>query len=187
MNQLDIMYVTSLLSRFMQNPSQMHYGATKRILRYLQGTINHGIWYKPTTDPRLFGYTKSDWAGPVDDMKSTSGYAFTIGSEVQYVVVASTTCQAIWLKRIFEDIGECQTKATEILCDNKSDIVVVKNLVFHIRTKHIAIKHHFLREVSANKEVELKYCKTEEQIADIFTKAIPRPKFKLLRNMFGIT
>ncbi|BFG16559.1 hypothetical protein CerSpe_028330 [Prunus speciosa] len=59
----DIMYTTSLLSRFMQNPSQIHYGAAKRILRYLQGTIDYGIWYKPTTDPRLFGYTDSDWAG----------------------------------------------------------------------------------------------------------------------------
>ncbi|CAL9016013.1 unnamed protein product [Prunus brigantina] len=78
----DIMYATSLLSRFMQNPSQIHYGAAKRILRYLQGTIDYGIWYKPTTDPRLFGYTDSDWAGSVDDMKSTSGYAFTIGSGI---------------------------------------------------------------------------------------------------------
>ncbi|XP_016652132.1 PREDICTED: uncharacterized mitochondrial protein AtMg00810-like [Prunus mume] len=77
--RLDIMYAISLLSRFMQNPSQIHCGATKRILRYLQGIIDYGIWYKPTTDSRLFGYTKSDWAGSVDEMKSTSGYAFTIG------------------------------------------------------------------------------------------------------------
>ncbi|CAL2254987.1 unnamed protein product [Prunus armeniaca] len=201
----DIMYATSLLSRFMQNPSQIHYGAAKRILRYLQGTIDYGIWYKPITDPRLFGYTDSDWAGSVDDMKSTSGYAFTIGSgifswsskkqetvalssaEAEYVAAASSACQAIWLKRIFEDMGERQIETTEILCDNKSAIAMAKNPVFHSKTKHIAIKHHFLREVSANKEVELKYCKTEEQIADIFTKALPRPKFELLRSMLGVT
>ncbi|CAL2249531.1 unnamed protein product [Prunus armeniaca] len=201
----DIMYSTSLLSRFMQNPSQIHYGAAKRILRYLQGTIDYGIWYKPTTNPRLFGYTDSDWAGSVDDMKSTSGYAFTIGSgifswsskkqetvalssaEAEYVATASSACQAIWLKRIFEDMGECQIETTEILCDNKSAIAMAKNPVFHSKTKHITIKHHFLRKVSANKEVELKYCKTEEQIADIFTKALPRPKFELLRSMLGVT
>ncbi|CAL2225682.1 unnamed protein product [Prunus armeniaca] len=140
----DIMYATSLLSRFMQNPSQIHYGAAKRILRYLQGTIDYGIWYKPITDPRLFGYTDSDWAGSVDDMKSTSGYAFTIGSgifswsskkqetvalssaEAEYVAAASSACQAIWLKRIFEDMGECQIETTEILCDNKSAIAMEK-------------------------------------------------------------
>ncbi|BBH09485.1 Disease resistance protein CC-NBS-LRR class family [Prunus dulcis] len=64
---------------------------------------------------------------------------------------------------------------------------MAKNPVFHNRTKHIAIKHHFLREVSANKEVGLKYCKIEEQIVDIFTKALPKPKFELLQNMLGVT
>ncbi|XP_043717605.1 secreted RxLR effector protein 161-like [Telopea speciosissima] len=118
------MYATSLLSRFMQNPSQIHLGAAKRILRHLQGTLEYGIWYKPTSDSRLYGYTDSDYAGSVDDMKSTSGYAFTLGSgifswaskkqetvaqssaEVEYVAAATSTCQAIWLRRIFSDMGE---------------------------------------------------------------------------------
>ena len=71
---------------------------------------------------------------------------------------------------------EPQDKAIEIYCDNKSAIAMAKNPVFHNRTKHISIKYHFLREVEANKEIELKHCKTEEQLADIFTKALPRPK-----------
>ncbi|BFG14277.1 hypothetical protein CerSpe_005510 [Prunus speciosa] len=105
----------------------MHYGSAKRILRYLKGTIDYSIWYKSTKDPRLFGYTDNDWTGSIDDMKSTSGYAFTIGSgifswssrkqdtvaqssvEAEYVAAASSACQAIWLRRIFEDMGECQT------------------------------------------------------------------------------
>lgn len=200
----DIMYATSLLSRFMQSPSQIHYGAARRILRYLQGTIDYGIWYRTSPNSKLFGYTDSDWAGSVDDMKSTSGYAFTIGSgifswssrkqesialssaEAEYVAATSSACQAIWLRRIFEDMGEHQPDSTEILSDNKSAIAMAKNPVFHNRTKHIAIKHHFLREVSANKEIELKYCKTEEQLADIFTKALPRPRFEFLRNLLGV-
>ncbi|KAL0367021.1 UNVERIFIED_CONTAM: Secreted RxLR effector protein [Sesamum radiatum] len=78
----DIMFATSLLSRFMQSPSQVHYGAAKRILRYLQGTKDFGIWYKSTNDAKLVGYTDSDWAGSADDMKSTLGYTFSLGSGI---------------------------------------------------------------------------------------------------------
>ncbi|KAL0318765.1 UNVERIFIED_CONTAM: Retrovirus-related Pol polyprotein from transposon RE1 [Sesamum angustifolium] len=77
----DIMFATSLLSRFMQSPSQVHYAAAKRILRYLRGTKDFGIWYKSTNNAKLVGYTDSDWAGSVDDMKSTSGYTFHLGQE----------------------------------------------------------------------------------------------------------
>ncbi|KAL5731634.1 hypothetical protein ACHQM5_004343 [Ranunculus cassubicifolius] len=201
----DIMYATSLLSRFMQDPSEIHYGAAKRILRYLQGTLEYGIWYQPISDPRLYGYTDSDWAGSVDDMKSTSGHAFTIGSgifswgskkqdtvtqssaEAEYVAAASAASQATWLRRILKDMGERQIGATKLLCDNKSAIAMAKNPVFHNRTRHIAIKHHFLREKSEAGKIELVYCNTDEQVADIFTKALPRPKFEHLRNMLGVT
>ncbi|KAL0392995.1 UNVERIFIED_CONTAM: Retrovirus-related Pol polyprotein from transposon RE2 [Sesamum radiatum] len=68
--------------KFMQSPSQVHYAAAKRILRYLRGTKDFGIWYKSTNDAKLVGYTDSDWAGSVDDMKSTSGYTFSLGSGI---------------------------------------------------------------------------------------------------------
>ena len=111
--QLDIMYATSLLSRFMQSPSQIHFGAGKRILRYLQRTKEFGIWYTTETNSGLLGYTDSDWAGSVDDMKNTYGYDFSLGSvifswaskkkatitqstvEAEYVGAAEATSQAI--------------------------------------------------------------------------------------------
>ncbi|KAL0340719.1 UNVERIFIED_CONTAM: Retrovirus-related Pol polyprotein from transposon RE2 [Sesamum radiatum] len=148
----DIMFATCLLSRFMQSPSQVHYAAAKRILRYLRGTKDFGIWYKSTNDAKLVGYTDSDWAGSVDDMKSTSGYTFSLGSgifswaskkqatvaqssaEAEYIAAAATSNQAIWLRRILEDMGEKQEEPTTIYCDNKSAIAITKNPVQHSRT-----------------------------------------------------
>ncbi|KAB1228243.1 hypothetical protein CJ030_MR7G001970 [Morella rubra] len=86
----DIMYATSLLSRFMQSPSQVDFGAAKRILRYLQGTLEYGIWYTSTSNSKLVGFTDSDWAGSVDDMKSTSGYAFSLGSGIFFLGIKET-------------------------------------------------------------------------------------------------
>ncbi|XP_059669236.1 uncharacterized mitochondrial protein AtMg00810-like [Cornus florida] len=78
----DIMYATSLLSRFMHNPSQIHVGAAKRVLRYIQGTLDFGILYEKNVDAKLFGFCDSDWAECIDDMRSTSGYAFSLGSGI---------------------------------------------------------------------------------------------------------
>ncbi|KAL0388718.1 UNVERIFIED_CONTAM: Retrovirus-related Pol polyprotein from transposon RE2 [Sesamum radiatum] len=157
-----------------------------------------------TNDAKLVGYTDSDWAGSVDDMKSTSGYTFSLGSgifswaskkqatvaqsstEAEYIAAAATSNQAIWLRRILEDIGEKQEEPTTIYCDNKSAIAITKNPVQHSRTKHIDIKYHSLREATTRGEIELKYCSTEEQLADIFTKALPRNKFEELRMKIGV-
>ena len=194
----NIMYATSILSRYLQSPSQIHFGAGKRILRYLQGTKEFGIWYTTKTNSKLLGYTDNDWAGSADDMKSTSSYAFSLGSgmfswaskkqatvaqstaEAEYVAAAEATSQAIWLCRILEDMGEKQDEPTKINYDNKLAIAMAKNPVHHSTTKHIAIKYHFIKEAKATKEIKLDYCRTEDQITNIFMKALPRPRFKEL-------
>ena len=89
------------------------------------------------------------------------------------------------MKRILEDFGEKQ-EAVTIHCDNKSAIAMAKNPVFHGRTKHIAIKHHFIREAIEDEEVQLSFCKTNDQVADIFTKALPREKIQKLREALGV-
>jgi hypothetical protein len=88
------------------------------------------------------------------------------------------TSQAIWLKRMLEDMGECQQGSTTILYDNKPTITMMENPVFHSRTKHISIKYYFLREAVGNKKIDFEYCRTKKQLANIFTKAYPRFKFK---------
>ncbi|CAL5391936.1 unnamed protein product [Camellia sinensis] len=203
--RLDIMYATSLLSRFMHSPSQIHFGVAKRVLRYIQGTLNYGIFYEKFVDAKLLGFCDSDWAGCVDDMRSTSGYAFSLGlgviswsskkqqtvaqssAEAEYISASLATTQPIWLRRILDDFGAKQGEATPIMCDNKSAIAMTKNPVYHSHTKHIAIKHHFIRKAVEDDEIQIKYCKTEDQVADIFTKALPRDKFEFFREMLGVT
>ncbi|XP_074271155.1 secreted RxLR effector protein 161-like [Silene latifolia] len=126
----DLMFTTSLLSRFMSKPSEVHMGTAKRILRYLKGTLEFGVFYQPCDNPRLIAYSDSDWAGSVDDMKSTSGYAFTFGSgtfswnskkqdivaqstaEAEYVAASAAVNQVIWLRKILQDLGYKQEGAT---------------------------------------------------------------------------
>ncbi|KAK4402464.1 Retrovirus-related Pol polyprotein from transposon TNT 1-94 [Sesamum angolense] len=99
-------------------------------------------------------------------------------AEAEYIAAAATSSIAIWLRRILEDMGEKQEEPTTIYCDNKSAIAITKNPVQHSRTKHIDIKYHSLREATTRGEIELKYCSTEEQLADIFTKALPQTNSK---------
>ncbi|BBH08934.1 transposable element gene, partial [Prunus dulcis] len=152
----DVMFASSLLARFMHNPTKKHLGTAKRVLRYIQGTLDFGIEFVKGKTTTLIGYCDSDWAGSEDDMRSTSGYAFTLGSgmfswasikqntvalstaEAEYVSAAEATSQAKWLRFVLEDFGEEQVEGTPILCDNTSAIAMAKNPVHHQKTRHIS-------------------------------------------------
>ncbi|GAU15672.1 hypothetical protein TSUD_109300 [Trifolium subterraneum] len=157
---------------------------SKEVIRYIKGTVHYGVKYCKVKDFKLFGYSDSDWAGSSDDMKSTSGYCFSIGSSVfswcskkQEVVAQSTaeaefvaaTNQAIWLRNILADLGLKQEQSTQIFVDNQAAISISYNPVFHGKTKHFNVKLFYLREVQGNGDINLVYCKTEDQAADIFT------------------
>ena len=155
-------------------------------------------------DVELAGYSDSDWAGNPDDRKSTTGYVFNIGSgpiswsskkqptvslsstEAEYKALCSATCEAIWLRRILEDVGETQNAPTVISCDNQSTIKLANNPIYHARTKHIETQHHFVREKLQSKEIDLSYCNTNENVADIFTKPLGKAKFEICRNKMYI-
>ncbi|XP_022875774.1 uncharacterized protein LOC111394250 [Olea europaea var. sylvestris] len=161
----DITQSVSLLSRFMNEPSKNHFTAAKRILRYLKGTKNQGIEFKKENNFNLVGYTDSDWAGSLVDRKSTSGYIFCLGTniiswssrkqrsialssaEAEYIAAADAACEAVWLRRILKDLMIEQQEPTTIHCDNMSAIAMTKNPVFHARSKHIELRHHFIRDL----------------------------------------
>ncbi|XP_020421259.1 uncharacterized protein LOC109949598 [Prunus persica] len=158
----DIMFASSLLARFMHNPTKKHIGTAKKVLRYVQGTLDYGVEFKKGKAATLIGYCDNDWAGSEDDRRSTSGYMFTLGSgmfswasikqntvalstaEAEYVSAAEATSQAKWLRFILEDFGAEQVEGTPILCDNTSAIAMAKNPIFHQKSRHISRKFHFI-------------------------------------------
>eukprot|EP00253_Pinus_taeda_P018926 PITA_18926 len=203
-NSLDIIHVVGIVGRFQPNLKETHLQAVKRILKYLQGTQNFGLWYPRDTDLTLHAYTDADWERRVGDKKSTSGGAFYIGfrlmswfskkqssitlsiAEAKYVVVASCCTQLLWMMQTLQDIQITCTPPISILCDNKSAISISKNTVIHSKTKHIPIKYHFLCEQVLEQKVKLECVLSKEQVADIFTKPLPRETFEYLKQKLGV-
>ncbi|XP_070043134.1 secreted RxLR effector protein 161-like [Nicotiana tomentosiformis] len=159
----------------MEDPTSTHLKVARRILRYLKGTIDFGLFYSSSSDFHLMGYCDSDYTGDIDDRKSTTGFVFFLGDSViywtskkqsivtfstyktEYIAATSCTCHAIWLRRLLKELNLPQIEATEICIDNKSARALAKNLVYHERSKHINTRNHFIREFIVKKEVELKY------------------------------
>jgi len=200
----DIIFAVSLLSRFMHCASEVHLRAAKRILRYVKGTLDYGVKFEKCTNFKLCGFSDSDWAGSYDDMKSTSGYCFNLGSgvfswctkkqeivaqstvEAEFIAATAAVNQVLWLKKILYDLHFQQKNKIEVFVDNQAAIAIANNPVCHGKTKHFNIKLYFWREMQQNGEVNLVYCKSEDQLADMFTKPLPVSKFELLRKRIGV-
>ena len=200
----DILYAVSLISRFMEAPKASHWQVGKRILRYIAGTAEYGILYSSNSEFKLIGFADSDFAGSQDDRNSTSGYVFNLGSgaiawsskkqqivtlssaEAEYVAATSAACQSVWMRRILSDLQHAQNQPTEIFCDNKSAIALSKNHVFHKRSKHIDTRFHFIRELVNGKQICLEFCKSNEQLADVFTKPLAKDVFEFHRQNLGV-
>lgn len=199
----DLMYSVSLVSRFMSRPTELHLQAVKRILRYLKGTFDYGIMYKREVSD-LVAYTDSDYAGDLDDRKSTSGYVFLLSSgaiswlskkqpivtlsttEAEFVAAVGCASKTVWLRRITAKLGCVHDKGTVVYCDNSSTIKLSKNSVMDGRSRHIDVRFHFLRELVQNGVIDLVHCGTKEQVADLMTKPLQLDAFLKLRDRLGI-
>jgi hypothetical protein len=161
----DICYTVSVLSRYMQNPRELHWRFVKKLLKYIKTTKDFCLVYtkNKSSDSELIGYSDADYAGSVEDRRSTSGYVFTYknclvtwnsgkqktvslsSTEAEYIALTTAVKEAIWLRQLLMEWNHNQEEV-KIFCDNKSTICLTKNPEFHARTKHIDIRHHFIKE-----------------------------------------
>jgi len=199
----DIMFSVCMCARFQSNPKQSHLSAVKRIIIYLLGTINLGLWYPKNSTCNLIGYFDSDFARSKTDRKSTSGTCQFIGSalvswhskkqnsvalsiaEAEYISAGSCCAQILWMKQQLSDYG-ILLDHIPIRCDNTSAINLSKNPIQHSRTKHIEIRHHFLRDHVLKGDCVLEFVDTKNQLTDIFTKPLPKETFFSIRRELGL-
>uniref|UniRef100_A0A2N9FWB6 Uncharacterized protein n=1 Tax=Fagus sylvatica TaxID=28930 RepID=A0A2N9FWB6_FAGSY len=192
----DISYAVHQVSQFMSAPRSTHYAAVLRILRYLKGTLFHGLHFSAQSPLTLRAYSDADWAGDLIDRRSTTGYCFLLGSsliswrskkhsvvarsstEAEYRALADTTFELLWLRWLLQDLGVFTSSATPICCDNRSTIQIARNDVFHERTKHIEIDCHLVRHHLLQGSLQLISVSSHDQLADIFTKSHPTGRFR---------
>ena len=201
----DLSTAVSVLSKFMSNPGIEHWKGVKRVLRYVQGTLDNGLIYSANdTSTILTGYSDADWAGDLSKRRSTTGYVFQIqGStvswcskrqacvarsttEAEYIALSTTSQEAVWLRRLLQNVLKKQDNPTVVYEDNQGTIELTKNPKFHNRTKHIDVSYHFVREQVDNKVISVKYCRTEDMLADVMTKGLSKVQFEKFRDMLGL-
>lgn len=196
----DITYAVGYLSRYLDKPTAQLWNAGKRILRYLKGTKDIGLKYfkNKEANKTLNGYTDADWATDKSDRKSVSGCLIFYGNnpiswfskkqscvalstaEAEYVAAAACAQDLVNLKGILSDFR--LDNKTILYCDNRSSILMAKSNENSKRAKHIDIKAHFIKELVACNEIEIRYVSTDQNLADILTKALPEETFVNLRN-----
>ncbi|KMQ85156.1 polyprotein gag pol of ty1 copia retrotransposon [Lasius niger] len=199
----DIAHAASFLSQFNSCYSEEHVKSAKRVLRYLKGTINECLFFKKPdkeeTNPVINDYVDADWGNDVSDRRSYTGYAFKLGknlvswesrkqqcvalssTEAEYIGLASGAKEGIYLRNL---INELYGKLVPVTLhnDNQSAQRLASHKIFHPRTKHIDVRHHYIREVTETGAIKLEYLSTNEMVADILTKPLHGPKTKLLRK-----
>ena len=199
----DLCLSVGICARYQANPKESHMNAVKRVIKYVKGTLDFGLHYTFETNVNLAGFCDADWAGCLDDRHSTSGGCFFLGNnlvawhskkqncvslstaEAEYIALGSCCTQLLWMRQMLVDYGIISDPML-VHCDNMSAINLSKNPVQHSRTKHVDIRHHFVRELVEMKIVILEHVSTERQLADLFTKPLDYNTFLGLRKALGI-
>uniref|UniRef100_A0A1J3DVK1 Retrovirus-related Pol polyprotein from transposon TNT 1-94 n=2 Tax=Noccaea caerulescens TaxID=107243 RepID=A0A1J3DVK1_NOCCA len=200
----DLCFAVNQVSQFMQAPLECHWIMVDRILRYIRGTSDQGIWMGCNGSTDLVGYCDADYAGDRGDRRSTTGYCTFIGGnlvtwkskkqkvvscsscEAEYRAMRRLTTELMWLKMLLKDLGVETTKPITMHCDNQAAIHIASNSVFHERTKHIEVDCHKVREQMELGVILPCYTKSADQLADIFTKASSAKTCESMHTRLGL-
>jgi hypothetical protein len=190
----DIMLSAYMDATFQATTKKCHMRAVKRIMGYLVITPNLGLWYPKGSHFDLIGNSGMDYAGCKVDRKSTSGTCQFLGrslvswsskkqnsialstAEVEYVTAGSCCAQLLWMRQTLKDYGYTMNQVP-LLCDNDSAIKIAYNSCDHFRTKHIDIRHDFLRDHAIKGDIVISHVRSNEQLTDIFTKPLDENRF----------
>jgi histone deacetylase 1/2 len=200
----DISYAVQQVCLHMHAPREPHLSLIKRILRYLKGTLNHGLTLHKSTSHSLIAYSDADWAGCPDTRCSTSGFCMYLGdnlvrwfsrrqttvsrssAEAEYRAVATAVAESCWVRQLMQELQCPIQTATIVYCDNVSAVYLSANPVHHRRTKHIELDIHFVREKVALGAVRVLHVPSSSQYADIFTKGLPTALFREFRSSLHV-
>ncbi|CAN7087858.1 unnamed protein product [Brassica rapa subsp. narinosa] len=185
----DICFAVNQVSQHMQVPKEHHWRMVERILMYLNGSPDQGVWMGCNGSTEVVGYCDADWAGDRADRRSTTGYCTFIGgnlvtwkskkqkvvscssAEAEYRAMLKLTNELVWIKGILKHLEIDQATPMTMHCDNQAAIHIASNSVFHERTKHIEVDCHKVRQMIILGVILPCYTRSEDQLADVFTKA----------------
>ena len=192
----DLAYSVNKVCQFLHEPTTIHWTSVKRILRYIQLTSGLGLRIGKTSSTLLSAFSDADWAGDVDDRRSTGGFAIFFGSnliswsarkqptvsrsstEAEYKSMANATAELVWVQSLLGELGVSVAQVPCLWCDNLGATYLAANPVFHARAKHREIDFHFVRERVTNGQLQIRFVSSKDQLADGFTKALPTKQFE---------
>ncbi|KAL0440589.1 UNVERIFIED_CONTAM: Retrovirus-related Pol polyprotein from transposon RE2 [Sesamum latifolium] len=201
----DISFPVQQLSQFIQHPREPHWDAAIHLVQYLKGTSSLGLFFAVDSPLTLSAFSDSDWASCFDTRCSVTGYCIFMGgslislktkkqatvsrssNEAEYRSMASTVCELLWISYILGDFGVTVSSPIPFHCDNKAAVHITENPVFHERTKHLDIDCHIVRDRFKSGFILPHHVSTHQQIADLFTTALPAPQFTRLVSRLGMS
>lgn len=198
----DIAFAVNYMSQFNSNYNEDHWKSAKRILRYIRGSTDYGLLFSKTNSG-LYGVVDSDWGANITDRRSYSGYALILGgaaiswearkqrtvslssTEAEYIAISEAAKETLYITSLLGDIG-INYESVTLFNDSQSAQKLIKGLGYNSRTKHIDIRHHFVRDCIRNQNIQLEYLSTESMPADMLTKPVSKIKHHSCSTNLGL-